>query len=128
MPGLLTAAEIASLQATVAAVLDQSLPLLRKTVAPDSYGNNVETWVAQGNVTCNVFRPTATHLQLYANLIRAQQAMMLRFLPGTDIRVGHCRIAPFAAANGDEGDLVGGLGFPISKRQCSSSKTILNYN
>lgn len=88
MPGLLSAAEIASLQTTVAAALDQSLPLLRKTVVKDGYGNNIETWVSQGNVTCNVFRPTATHLQLFANLIGAQQAMMLRFLPGTDIREG----------------------------------------
>jgi hypothetical protein len=88
MPGLLSAAQIASSQATVAASLDQSLPLLRKTVAADGYGNNVETWVPRGNVTCNVFKPTGTHLQLFADIIGAQQAMMLRFLPGTDIREG----------------------------------------
>ena len=88
MAGLLTAPEIASMQATVAQVLDQSLPQKRKTVAKDGYGNNIETFAFLANVTCNVFRPTGTHLQLYADLIGAQQAMMLRFLPGTDIREG----------------------------------------
>jgi hypothetical protein len=88
MPGLLTAAEITALQGTVGASLDQSLPLLRKTTGLDTYGHTTETWVAQGNVTCNVFHPTATHLQLYADIIGAQQAMMIRFLPGTDIREG----------------------------------------
>ena len=88
MAGLLTAAETASMQATVASVLDQSLPLLRKTIGLDSYGHETETWVSQGNITCNVFRPSVTHLQLYAAIIGAQQAMMLRFLPGTDIREG----------------------------------------
>jgi head-tail adaptor len=88
MPGLLSADETASMQVTVASGLDQSLPLLRKTVVKDGYGNNIETWVSQGNVTCNVFRPTGTHLQLFADIIGAQQAMMIRFLPGTDIREG----------------------------------------
>lgn len=88
MPGLLSAAEIASMQATVGPALDQSLPQLRKTTGLDTYGHTTETWVSQGNVICNVFRPTATHLQLYADIIGAQQAMMIRFLPGTDIREG----------------------------------------
>ena len=88
MPGLLSADEIASMQVTVASGLDQSLPISRKSVAPDGYGNNIETWVPQANVTCNVFHPTGTHLQLFADIIGAQQAMMLRFLPGTDIREG----------------------------------------
>lgn len=88
MPGLLSAAETASLQATVALALDQSLPLFRPTSTPDGYGNNTQTLVSLGNVTCNVYRPTATHLQLFGSLIGAQQAMMLRYLPGTDIREG----------------------------------------
>ena len=88
MPGLLTPAEITALQATVGSSLDQSLPLLRKTTTLDTYGHTTETWVSQGNVMVNVFRPTGTHLQLFADIIGAQQAMMLRFLPGTDIREG----------------------------------------
>ncbi len=89
MAGLLTAAEIATMQATVASALDQSLPMYRDTsTATDDSGHHVVTLVSQGNITCNVFRPTATHLQLYADIIGAQQAMMLRYLPGTDIREG----------------------------------------
>ncbi len=89
MPGLLTASEIATMQATVASALDQSLPLFRDTsTAVDDSGHHTVNLVSQGNITCNVFRPTATHLQLYANIIGAQQAMMLRFLPGTDVREG----------------------------------------
>jgi hypothetical protein len=88
MAGLLTAAETASMQATVATVLDQLLQQLRKTTALDTYGHLTETFLPFAIILCNVFRPTATHLQLYADIIGAQQAMMLRFLPGTDIREG----------------------------------------
>jgi hypothetical protein len=88
LPGLLTAAETAALQATVGAALDKSLPLLRKVPSLDTYGHNTETLVSNGNIVCNVFHPTATHLQLYADIIGAQQAMMLRFLPGTDVIEG----------------------------------------
>jgi len=88
MAGLLSAAEVAGMRITVGIALDQSLPLLRKTAGEDDSGHATETWVSQGNVTCNVFSPTSTYLQQFAEIIGSQWAMMLRFLPGTDIREG----------------------------------------
>jgi hypothetical protein len=86
MPGLLTDAEVASITATVASSFDQSLPLYRKVLTPDAYGSNTEGYASQGNVSCNIYKPTATQLQIYAALIGAQRAVMLRVMPSADVR------------------------------------------
>src|SRR5438128_2285580 len=88
MAGLLTAAEIASITATHAAALDQSVTLYRKSTASDTYGHKTETWNSQGSVSVNVFKPTASTLQAFAGIIGSSQALMLRFSSTTDIREG----------------------------------------
>jgi head-tail adaptor len=86
MAGLLSTAEIASITATIASSLDQTLALYRKTLTHDAYGSNTEAYVSQGNVLCNIYKPTATQLQSYAGLIGSQRAVMLRVMPATDVR------------------------------------------
>ncbi len=83
---MLSAAEIASMTATVAGALDVSLPLSRKTVTSDGYGHSIETWGSVGNVQVNLIKPNATQLQVYATLIGSQRAMMIRAMQTTDIR------------------------------------------
>jgi len=85
---MLSPAELASMTTTVAATLDVSLPLARKTTTSDGYGHSTETWISQGNVQVNVIKPSATHLQLFAAIIGTQRALTLRALQTTDIREG----------------------------------------
>jgi len=90
MAGLLSSVDIASITATVASSLDQSLPLYRKTVAQDGYGHSTETWpgTPTSMLACNVYKPSAPQLQAFANIIGTKEALMLRFLPISDGREG----------------------------------------
>ena len=88
MAGLLSGAEITSITATVASVLDQSLPLYRKTTAADTFGHSTETWNSQGNVSVNIIKPSATQLQSFAGIIGSKRALILRAMQTTDIREG----------------------------------------
>src|SRR5712691_11274311 len=85
---MLSAAELAAMKTTVAAALDVSLPLYRKSTATDGYGHSTETWALVGNVQVNVIKPSATQLQAFATIIGSQKALLLRFLQTTDIRQG----------------------------------------
>jgi SPP1 family predicted phage head-tail adaptor len=85
---MLSPNEITSMTAVVASSLDQSVPLLRKTVTQDGYGHSIETWNSQGNVQVNIVKPTATQLQIYADIIGSKKAVMIRFMASTDIREG----------------------------------------
>ncbi len=90
MPGLLTAAEIATMQATVASALDQSLPYYDKTAVNDGYGHTTETYPNTPTfmLACNIFAPGADVLQAYADIIAGKRALMLRYLPSSDVREG----------------------------------------
>lgn len=90
MAGLLTAAQISDIQATITASLDQSLPLYRNTLSADGYGHNVETrpGTPTSTIACNTYRPSATHLQAFASVIGTQEAMMLRFMSTSDVQEG----------------------------------------
>ncbi|SRR6266567_2172615 len=87
---MLSAAELASMTATVAASLDQSLPLYHKSVTPDGSGHSIETYAATPDLmlSCTISKPSATQLQLYADVIAGKQARNMRFLPGADVREG----------------------------------------
>lgn len=86
---MLSAADLASIATTVAASLDQSLPLYRKTASTsDGYGTSVPTWTSEGNIACTVAKPSATNLTTYAELIGSQRALTIRALQTTDIREG----------------------------------------
>ncbi len=88
MAGLLTSDELAWMTPIVASSLDVSLPFSRKSTALDSYGNNTETWTSYGNVSMNIIKPTATRLQLYADMIGEQRALVIRVMQTTDVRKG----------------------------------------
>jgi Tfp pilus assembly major pilin PilA len=89
MAGLLTAAEIADITAMVASSLDVALPVYRKATSTDSYGHSTEDWTnLVGTFNVNIFSPSAKQLQAYAGIIGSQNALMLRFLPASDIREG----------------------------------------
>lgn len=90
MAGLLSDAQIADIQATITSSLDQSLPLYRNALSADGYGHNIETLPGTPTLTfaCNTYRPSATTLQAFANIIGTQEAMMLRFMSTSDVREG----------------------------------------
>lgn len=83
---MLSSAQLASITATVAKALDVTLPLSRKSVAPDGYGHSTETWASVGNVQVNIINPSATQLQIYAGKIGSQRALLIRAMQTTDIR------------------------------------------
>ncbi len=85
---MLSAAEIASMQATANASLDISMPFSRKTTALDGYGHSTETWASTGSKMVNTYKPTATQLQTYASIIGTQKALMIRFATTSDIKEG----------------------------------------
>lgn len=88
MAGLLNADEVTWMTSTVASALDQSLPLYRPTKASDGYGHTTRTYPSTPTATiaCNTMKPSATQLQTFADIIGTQEAMMLRFVPPTDVR------------------------------------------
>lgn len=90
MAGLLTDAEKADMSATVASSLDVSLPLYRKTVTQDGYGHSIESYpnTPTATIQCNVIKPSATQLQVFADIIAGQRALFLRYMPTSDIREG----------------------------------------
>lgn len=87
---MLSAQELASMQATVTGSLDVSLPFYHKTVTQDGYGHSTETYPSQPSATykVNVTKPSATQLQAYAGIIGAKEALILRYMPTSDIREG----------------------------------------
>src|SRR5258706_9240051 len=87
---MLSAAEIASMSAVVASSLDVSLPLYRKTVTQDGYEHSIETYPSTptSTVQCNVIKPSAMLLQVFADIIAGQKALLLRYMPTSDVREG----------------------------------------
>ena len=90
MAGLLTSADVAMMSSTVATILDQSLPLYRKSTASDGYGHTTETWpgTPTHTIACNITKPSATMLQAFAGIIGSQRTVILRVLSSTDILEG----------------------------------------
>src|SRR5260370_16903604 len=84
---MLNAAEIAAMTATVASALDVTVTVQRLPATPvlDVYGHDVGTYSTVGTAMVNVIRPSATTLQAYAGIIGSQRALLLRFMPTTDI-------------------------------------------
>ncbi len=90
MAGLLTADEIAWITPIVVASLDQSLPLYHVTTALDGAGHTTETYPGTPSLmlACTIGKPTATQLGTYADIIAGQRALMLRYMPTSDVREG----------------------------------------
>jgi hypothetical protein len=85
---MLSDAQIASMQATIARSLDVTLPLERNTPGVDTSGHATESWSSAGNIACNVKNATASMLQLYAEIIGSQRAVTIRIMETTDARQG----------------------------------------
>lgn len=85
---MLSAQEIAGMRATVTGALDVTVTVQRRTATPDGYGHTTEVWTTTSTPKCNIFKPTSSTLQKFADVIGSQWALMLRILSGTDIREG----------------------------------------
>src|SRR5260221_9001235 len=87
---MLSAAQRAAMAAIVARSLDVTVTVQRlpATTVLDSYSHDIGTYSTVGTAMVNVIRPSATLLQAYAGIIGSQRALLLRFMPTTDIREG----------------------------------------
>ena len=85
---MLSAAQLDCIYATVKASLDQSLTLSRDTHGTDTSGHQTVTGTTTSTIACNVIKPTASQLQIYAGKIGSQRALTLRAMQDTDIREG----------------------------------------
>jgi hypothetical protein len=88
MAGLLTAAELTAITATVQASLDVTLPQYRATLGEDTSGHETETYNLLANVSLNIIKPTATQLQAFADLIGSQRALVIRVMQTQDVAQG----------------------------------------
>lgn len=99
MTGVLSAAELASVQATAQGVCDQSCQIWRDTgkATPGTYGSSSSsrsntaayTQIAPASgqtLYCELSQPNDTELQNYEYLIGAKDARRLRFPVGTDVQ------------------------------------------
>ena len=83
---MLSANEIAAMQAVVIGSFDVTIAVQRKSVTPDGYGHSTEAWLPISTSKVNIFQPSATQLATYADVIGAQWAVMMRFAQTTDIK------------------------------------------
>lgn len=85
---MLSAAELAAMTTTVEDSLDQSLTLSRDTYTTDTTGHQKLLSTTTSTIACNVIKPTASQLQIYASKIGSARALVLRAMQTTDIREG----------------------------------------
>lgn len=84
---MLSAADIASMTATVAASFDTTVTVKRKGAGQDAYGHANGTYTSVGSTAdVNVYKPSSSTLQAFAGIIGSQKAAMIRFALTTDIR------------------------------------------
>jgi hypothetical protein len=86
---MLSAAELASISSTVAGSLDITITRIRTTAkAQDGYGHTTSPTTSNANYLVNIIKPTATQLQAFADIIGSQRALMIRYMPASDIKQG----------------------------------------
>lgn len=86
---MLSASELASISLTVASSLDAMVTRVRTTAkSQDGYGHTTAPTTSSANYACNIIKPTATQLQAFASIIGSQRALLLRFMPTSDIKQG----------------------------------------
>jgi hypothetical protein len=85
---MLSAAEIASMTATVTGALDTTVTVQRKTTTQDTYGHTSGTYATVSTAQINATKPSASQLQAYADIIGAKVAYIIRYMPTSDIREG----------------------------------------
>ncbi len=85
---MLSADELASMQAQVTASLDLPCQLQRATMTPDAWGGQSATPAVVATTVCALAKPSAQLSQQYAARLANQQAWVARFPIGTDVREG----------------------------------------
>lgn len=86
---MLSADQIAWMTAKVAQSLDVSITVKRGVLADDGYGHKTPSSLSTvGTFDVNVIKPTATQLQLFADIIGSQVGLIIRFMDTSDIREG----------------------------------------
>lgn len=87
---LLTAADLASMQATAQGVLDQTCTITRAATTTDTWGSPGSGTPAQigGTVPCGLGKPSAKMLAPFAAKLIGQVAYDAFFSVGTDIKPG----------------------------------------
>jgi head-tail adaptor len=85
---MISAAELAALQATSQSAGDLSIGVYRLTVGQDGEGNVTRSYALAATVNGNLAQPTAGQLQNYGYAIADVAAWMVRVPVGTDIRIG----------------------------------------
>ena len=81
------------IQATAASIAPVDTGFLKnsiyvETYTNSTYGHTTRTRVSQGNIQCNILKPSATQLQTYADIIGAQRALVIRVMQASDVQEG----------------------------------------
>ncbi len=86
---MLSANELADLQADMEALLDLTADIARNQSNSFSLGQPTETWTTLASgVKCGMTQPSQAIAQQYANLIGVQQATVFSFPDGQDVQRG----------------------------------------
>jgi len=88
MAGMLSAAQIAACKALVERTFDTTVTVKRGPTAEDAYGHKTGTPSTVGTALVGTYKPSASQLATYAEIIGSQKALMIRFSDSTDIRQG----------------------------------------
>ena len=114
MPGLLSDAQKARMTTLVAKTMDVQVTIIRNTVTgTDSYGHTVSAPTTIGTPLVNIIRPTDTMLQQFAGIIGSQRALLIRYMPTSDIRQGDTLV-------------YSGINWKVSEILISESYTVTN--
>jgi hypothetical protein len=91
---MISAAQMAAMQAVVARAFDMACTISRKTLSDDGYGGRTETWnpvtlASTGTAfNCNIDNPSATMLATYADRLGNLKAQKIRVQWNQDIQQG----------------------------------------
>src|SRR2546423_616577 len=90
MAGLFTGKKKGRVQGAIASRLDVSVTVQRAPAKPgfDVFGHDTSTYNTGGTAIVEVNQTSATLLQAYAGIIGSELALLLRFMPTTDIKEG----------------------------------------
>ena len=85
---MISAAQLAAMQASANAALDLSVAIYRRAPSQDAEGNVSTNYALHATVSGNLAQPTAGQLANYGYAIGDVNAWMVRVPVGTDIKIG----------------------------------------
>lgn len=83
---MISASELAALQAATAALFDLPCIIQRNTPMKDGHGSQTDNWATIATVSCNLAQPTAGLLQNYGFLIGSADSWLVRLPAGQDVK------------------------------------------